>query len=113
MPGHKRAEDFAQFPTTGTYKLALQDHFGPKTSVLINQFKFTQCSQGQGEPVTQYGAALKSLVIDCKFYELSDELVRDQLIENDTLTLDKAVKLAVQIEITMQDANILDGSQAS
>ena len=98
---------------TGTYKLALQDHFGPKTSVLINQFKFTRCSQGQGEPVTQYGATLKSLLVDCKFDEPSDELVRDQLFENDTLTLDKAVKLAVHIESIMQDAKILDGSQAS
>ncbi|XP_003731307.2 uncharacterized protein K02A2.6-like [Strongylocentrotus purpuratus] len=110
--------------TTGTYDKAvdeLEKYFGPKTSVMIERYRFRQRVQGHGEPVKQYVAAITELASKCKFGTLNDELVRDQLIEktsiprirerllmeDDGLTLKKALDLAIQIEAAMLDAKLL------
>ena len=117
---------FAQFPTdeTGKYEdavKALQKYFGPRKSILIERYRFRQRSQGHGEPVKQFVAALTDLASSCNFGSLCEELIRDQLIEktanprvrerllmeDDKLELKRALELAVQIETAMNDAKVL------
>ena len=49
---------------TGMYDKAvdeLEKYFGPKTSVMIERYRFRQRIQGHGEPVKQYVAAIVEL----------------------------------------------------
>ena len=68
-----------------------------------------------GESVREYVTALHELLANCNFGQLSDELIRDQLIEKtnnprvrerllmepDTLTLEKAITLTSCIEVAV------------
>ena len=97
---------FASLTETDTYATAvtaLRNHFGPKRSVMMERYTFRQRAQRPCESVREYITALHELVANCNFGQLSDELIRDQLIEKtnnprvrerllmkpDTLTLEK------------------------
>ncbi|XP_072169474.1 uncharacterized protein [Diadema setosum] len=112
---------FAQFSAADTYNdavKALKQYFEPRKSVLIELYRFRQRSQGHGEPVKQFVAALTDLVSTCNFESFCDELVRDQLsektanprirecllMEDDKLELKRALDLAIQVEAAMNDA---------
>ena len=71
-----------------------------------------------GESVREYVTALHEFVANCNFGQLSDELIRDQLIEKtnnsrvrerllmepDTLTLEKAITLTSRIEVAVSES---------
>ncbi len=96
----------------------LKGHFQRSHSVLLKRLNFRQRCQRSGESASQFVTDLKSLAEPCKFGALNDELIRDQLIEktnstqvrerllmeDDRLTLDKALTLALQIEEATQCA---------
>ncbi|XP_070537506.1 uncharacterized protein [Ptychodera flava] len=107
-----------------TYKDAvdkIESHFGPRKSIIVQRHRFRQRGQRPGESTASYVATLKELVAQCNFGSLADEMVRDQLIEKtnstrvrerllmepDTLTLEKAVTLAEQIESALADSHVI------
>ena len=73
--------------------------------------------QQQGESVREYVASLRQLARKCKFGEMEEEMVRDQLIErtnnvkvrekllmeSGTLSLANIVELACQVEIAVEE----------
>ena len=108
---------FYTLPDAGTtYKSAmdaLRVHFIPAINVVVERHKFRQRVQRPHETVTDYIAALRELATTCGFDGHTDEMIRDQLIEHAscskvrerlimqtdaTLTLDKAARLACQVE---------------
>lgn len=71
----------------------------------------------QSESMAQYAAALWGLVLTCEFGALSKDMIRDQtvaktsnarirqsLLLEDTLMLDKALKISAQIENAAAEA---------
>ena len=88
---------------------------------MIERYNFRKRAQGNGEQVKQYVAALQQLASTCKFGGLKDELIRDQLIkktstprirerllmENDDLTLEKAVTVVQNVEAALLDSKTL------
>ena len=75
---------FATICTSETYKEArerLTQFFGKSKHVMVERYKFRQRYQRQGESAREYVSALRELAVTCRFGELRDELVRDQLIE--------------------------------
>lgn len=96
----------------------LDRQFEKKQSLLLKRLQFRQRRQRAGESISQYVADLRGLAKPCCFGTLSDEMIRDQLIEktnntlvrerllleDDDLTLEKAVILASQIESAAQCA---------
>ncbi|KAJ1155391.1 hypothetical protein NDU88_008121 [Pleurodeles waltl] len=62
---------------------ALEDltkYFKPTVCVAVDRFKFYHRKQQLEELVEDYVAALKNLALSCKFWNLHDDLIRDQLI---------------------------------
>ena len=51
---------------------------------LLRQIVFWQRKQKAGESVQQYVADLRSLAVFCKFGDMEEEMIRDQLAEHAT-----------------------------
>ncbi|KAL0150690.1 hypothetical protein M9458_053994, partial [Cirrhinus mrigala] len=99
----------------------LNEHFAAPQSVLLRRFIFRRRHQLPGESVHQFVADLRGLANSCKFWELRDEMIRDQLIEHtnnnkiretlllqpDDLTLYKAIAIAFQVESAAECAATL------
>ena len=105
----------------------IESHFGPRKSVIVQRYRFRSRNQRAGESISSYVATLKELSASCKFGTLTDELVRDQLIEKttsqrvrerllmepDTLTLQQATVLAQQIESAVADSRLIGADSTS
>lgn len=106
---------FYSLPNRGTtYKdaeAALKAYFVPKANIVAERHAFCRCCQAPHETVIQYVAALRELVVTCEFGACADDMIRDQSVENVLsprirerllleidLTLDRAVTIASQIE---------------
>uniref|UniRef100_A0A671NS01 Retrotransposon gag domain-containing protein n=1 Tax=Sinocyclocheilus anshuiensis TaxID=1608454 RepID=A0A671NS01_9TELE len=98
---------------------ALTTFFQPKVNVVAERYRFIQRAQHVGESTDHYIAALRELVATCAFGTFENEMLRDQdqliekisvprirerlLLESD-LTLDKALEIVRQIETASAEA---------
>ena len=94
----------------------LQDHFMPKPSAIVQQFKFNTRSQQPGETIAMFLAELRHLSKLCEFGITLDEMLRDRLVcgvrdiriqrrllAEPKLTLKRALDLALAIEAADKD----------
>ena len=115
---------FYSLPDAGTtYEnamTALETYFVPKTNVVAERHAFRKRIQLQNETVLQYVTALRHLASTCDFGDRADEVLRDQLVEHvlnpkirerllmdSALTLEKAVNTATQIEAAYEQAKAI------
>ena len=96
---------------------ALRSHFGKEGNVMSERYRFRQRLQQEGESIKQFVSAHRQLATNCRFGDLHDQMLRDQIIEKttsadirekllmepDTLLLSKAVQIACQIETTKRE----------
>ncbi|CAI5660563.1 unnamed protein product [Oreochromis niloticus] len=118
---------FYTLPNQGTTfaeaMTALENHFVPKVNVVACRHTFRQRVQRADETVTQYVAALRALAVPCGFGIMEGEMIRDQLVANanlsvvkdkllleEDLTLDKAVTIACQVEAAVKNATLLSAA---
>jgi hypothetical protein len=99
----------------------LQDHLSPKPLVIAEQFRFHKRDQKESESINEYIAEIRKLSEYCDFQDLNDTLrdrfvcgLRDEqtqkkLLSVQGLTLDKAIQIAVAMEIASKDALELQG----
>lgn len=121
---------FHSLPNTGdtfdSAATALEEHFTPKANVVVERHVFRKRAQGLHETVNQYLAALRELAATCDFGSNTDEMLRDQFLENvsnshirerllmePNLTLDKAVTIATQMESAAEQAKSIGGRTSS
>lgn len=96
---------------------AIEDFFIPQVNIVAERYRFRHRSQCSGETTDQFAAALKELVTTCQFGTMEEEMIRDQIMEktNSTrireclllevlLTLNKALTIARQIETAVTEA---------
>uniref|UniRef100_A0A8C6V5S1 Gypsy retrotransposon integrase-like protein 1 n=1 Tax=Neogobius melanostomus TaxID=47308 RepID=A0A8C6V5S1_9GOBI len=112
---------FYSLPETGdtiaSAVTALEKYFTPKVNVVVERHLFRKRKQAPHETIVQYVAALRDLASRCNFEDKMDEMIRDQLIEHVTasrirerlllepdLSLDKAITLATQVESAANQA---------
>uniref|UniRef100_A0A668UI84 Retrotransposon gag domain-containing protein n=1 Tax=Oreochromis aureus TaxID=47969 RepID=A0A668UI84_OREAU len=109
--------------TTDDYKgsvKALETYFHPKVNVVAERYRFRQRAQSVGESTDHYVAALRELVTQCKFGAMENEMLRDQLVEEtnnalirerllmeEDLTLDRALEIARRTEAAIADAKAI------
>lgn len=115
---------FYSLPDTGntvaTAVTALEKYFVPKVNGIVERHAFRQRRQAPHETAIQYVAVLRDLASKCGFDEKTDEMIRDQLIEyvanpnirerlllEPDLTLDKALTIATQVESARQKAKVI------
>uniref|UniRef100_A0A0A9WHB1 RNA-directed DNA polymerase n=1 Tax=Lygus hesperus TaxID=30085 RepID=A0A0A9WHB1_LYGHE len=101
------------------------DHFTPKKNTTVERHNFFTRHQKSGESIDEYVTALKNLSQTCDFSTLNDPLIKDMLIvglrrenlkikerllQEDNLDLDKALKICRSIELSKIQAESLDNS---
>lgn len=59
---------------------SLQNRFLPSVNVAAERFRFGRRLQLPGESISSYITALPELVTTCEYGNLSDEMIRDQLL---------------------------------
>ena len=62
----------------------LEAHFAVPQMVILHRIVFQQCKQKAGASVQHYIADIRSLAVFCKFGDMEEELIRDQLVEHAT-----------------------------
>ena len=83
-----------------------EEYFVPKQNIIFERYKFFLCDQKQGVGFVQYLAELHTLSKTCEFGNLEDSLVRDKivcgipdnglrerLLREPNLTLDKTINM--------------------
>lgn len=115
---------FYSLPDTGdtfpSAVAALEKHFTPKVNVVVKRHAFRKRTQAPHKTIAQYVATLRDLASKCGFDDKTDEMIRDQLIEHvinpsirerlllePDLSLDKAVTIATQVESAVQQATTI------
>lgn len=108
----------------------LTDHFTPRVNVVAERYNFRSRGQLSGETTRQWVTALRKLAATAEYGALTDEFIRDQVVEKttnpgirrrllleDDLTLKKALVIAETIEDAEAQArrlqNDLDNSANS
>ena len=97
-------------------------HFVGQSNVIFEQARFNKRVQGEKESVVDFIEALYKLAETCQFGDLTSELIRDRIVvgirnaslsqrlmQDDKLTLDKAIKEAKSSELVKHHHNILQG----
>ena len=101
----------------------MRGHLNPKPSILAERFKFRQRIQKQDETIATYVSELKKMTKDCGFSADSlKENLRDQFVcglanddirqkmftEDDSITFDRAYRLAVSMEAAEANAALVE-----
>ena len=61
-------------------KTFLEQYFKPATNIHAERTKFSQRFRRNGESISEFVSALRTLAVNCKFKNTLDERLRDQLI---------------------------------
>lgn len=59
---------------------ALQAHFSPKPSEIVQDYRFDTCTQQKGENIAQFVANLRRLSDGCNFQDLNT-MLQDRLVD--------------------------------
>ncbi|XP_034056171.1 uncharacterized protein LOC117535746 [Gymnodraco acuticeps] len=103
---------------------ALRAHFVPKVNVIAERHKFRQRAQRHDETIAQYVSALREMMVLCEFGNAEQDMLRDQIVEKaysgrirerllleDKLTLDKAIQIANQVETAVRNVAEFSNSE--
>ncbi|XP_043249938.1 uncharacterized protein K02A2.6-like [Colletes gigas] len=108
-------------PYTQTYATItshLEEFYAPTPLEIAENYRFHQRKQTEGESIHQFVAALHKLSINCNFGSYLKTALRNQfvfglvsrrtqarLLETKELSFDKAVEIALSMELTEKDVN--------
>ena len=103
---------------------AMNSHYNPKPSEIVQRFKFHCRSRKSGESVPNFIAELRHLSEHCNFEDQLENQLRDRLVcgindvkmqkrllSETTLTFKKAVEIATSMEIAAKNAEDLQMTQ--
>ena len=92
-------------------------------NVIAERYTFRQRKQSSTESIEEYVAALRGLTVNCQFGALTDELIRDQVVECTThrclrerflqvfkLTLESVLSQGEAYEASQRQAKMMTGS---
>ena len=68
-----------------------------------------QRAQMPGDSTAQFVAALREIAVNCEFSDLSDEMVRDQLVEKKPLIARIRERMLLEPELALQKALVMAG----
>ncbi|KAF0302222.1 hypothetical protein FJT64_002970 [Amphibalanus amphitrite] len=95
----------------------LREFYTPRTNVIVERFRFRQRAQAPTESTADFVAALRGLARTCQFGPMESELIRDvvvektphqrlreRLLQDRDLTLDKVLSVAETYEDSLREA---------
>ncbi|KAJ1149579.1 hypothetical protein NDU88_002386 [Pleurodeles waltl] len=92
---------------TNVFEMSLQMldlQFTPKTYLVLEHHKFFSRMQSAEEDMTSYVAALRGLALSCRFEQLSDSPIRDQIVRC-------AYNKKIREKLLMKDPNLEEAIQ--
>ncbi|XP_067122695.1 uncharacterized protein [Centruroides vittatus] len=89
---------------------ALDSHFNPKPSEIVESFKFNQRSQKPGEGINDYVAELRKIAMNCNFDASLEHMLRDRLV---TGLRDKGIQHVLLAKTDTTYKAILDAALAA
>ena len=103
-------------------KRRLAEFYEPQVNIIAERFFFRQRRQEAQEPTAGYVAALRRLAVNCAFGSMSDDIIRDQVVEatvhpelrerflrDRALTLDRVLEVAEAFERSRREASAMAG----
>lgn len=116
-------------PSDSAYKdikKALQRHYGPAPSEIVQRFQFHNCKQKPGQSIANYIAELRKLSVHCAFGAQLEAMLRDRivcgvldeslqrrLLAEPELTFKGAEEKALAAETAASNARILKSERAN
>lgn len=101
-------------------------HFNPKPSPIVKRYEFNTRKQEEGETVATFVAALRKIAEYCEYGSVLDDMLRDRvvcgihnkavqrrLLQEPSLTFEKALEMALAAETADRDSRRLRGSSLS
>ncbi|XP_075162811.1 uncharacterized protein LOC142235442 [Haematobia irritans] len=99
----------------------LESHFKPKKNVIMECFKFFKKEKSPSETISDYIVELKQLSVDCEFgsfldkallikfvWGLCNEGIQNRLLNDNSLTtFDKACDLALSLDMTQSQVEMM------
>ncbi|KAF0313959.1 uncharacterized protein FJT64_015540 [Amphibalanus amphitrite] len=95
----------------------LREFYTPRTNVIVERFNFRQRGQHDSETTADFVSALRGLARTCEFGAITDELIRDVVVEKTVhprlrerflqdkdLTLEKVLVMAEAFERSLREA---------
>lgn len=105
-----------------------EEYFLPKINVTMERHKLFNRKQANDEDITSYATDLKNISLQCGFEELRDSIlkdvfswnlnnnynyIREKLLTNDPKTFQESLDLAKKLEMSKQQAKVLQGEQST
>ncbi|KAF0300421.1 hypothetical protein FJT64_027078 [Amphibalanus amphitrite] len=100
----------------------LAEFYEPQVNMIAERFFFRQRRQESHEPTADYVAALRRLAVNCSFGQMTDAMIRDQVVEatvhpilrerflqDKGLTLDRVLEIAEAFERSRREATAMAG----
>ena len=97
-------------------------HFNPKPSPIVKRYEFNTRRQGENEAVATYIAELRKIAEFCDYGAVLSDMLRDRLVcgiysravqrrllQEPSLTYDKALEIALSSEAAEKDSKRLTG----
>ena len=98
----------------------LRGFYTPQTNVIVERYKFRQRPQHSSETTAEYVVALRQLARTCSFGAMEDDLIRDvvvektshpklreRLLQDKDLTLDKVLTTAEAYERAVRESEVM------
>lgn len=101
---------------------ALDQHCNPKLNETVERYRFFMRNQGTDEGFDKYVTELKMLASTCNFGDIKDSLIRDRivcstnspslrerLLREENLTLQKCVQICRATELSRENSKTIEG----
>lgn len=105
---------------------ALEDYFMPKANVTVERHNFYMRTQSENEEFNSFYNDIKKLVVNCDFGDMKDDMIRDRivcgikdpqvkqrLLREDALTLEKAVNICRASETAQKQLKVIASAEVS
>jgi hypothetical protein len=105
---------------------ALEDYFMPKSNVTVERHNFYMRTQSESEDFNSFYNDIKKLVVNCDFANMKDDMIRDRivcgikepqvkqrLLREEALTLDKAVSICRAAETAQQQLKVIASAEVN
>ena len=116
------ADDATARVTVSALMKLFDDHCNPKLNETVERYRFFMRDQGMDETVDKYVTDLRVLASSCNFGQLKDSLIKDRivcgtnnsalrerLLREENLTLDKCLKVCRATELSKENCKTLQG----
>ena len=103
----------------------MNEHKNPKPNLISERFKFNSRNRAENKTISEYMAELRRLTQYCDYGTVLNDMLRDRLVcgvnhshiqrkllsEGSSLTLEKALSIAISVEAAIKQSLLINSHQ--